>query len=150
MTACYPIHPELFDQLFGSWSTLEKFQQTRGVLRLMAGVIHSLWERNDASPLILAASVPIDEPRVQSELTRYLEDQWLPVIVRDVDGENSVPLALDRENAATLGRVSAARRVARTIYMGSAPTANAATRGIDDKRIQLGLSHPWRASGDVR
>jgi hypothetical protein len=86
--------------------------------------------------------VPIDEPRVQSELTRYLEDQWLPVIVHDVDGETSIPLALDRENAATLGRVSAARRVARTIYMGSAPTANAATRGIDDRRIRLGAVNP--------
>jgi len=40
----YPIHPELFDRLFGSWSTLEKFQRTRGVLRLMAAVIHALWE----------------------------------------------------------------------------------------------------------
>ena len=142
MTSCYPIHPELFDQLFGAWSTLEKFQQTRGVLRLMASVIHALWERGDQSPLILPASVPIDETRVQSELTRYLEEQWVPVIARDVDGEGSVPLALDRENPATLGRLSAARRVARTIYVGSAPTANAAARGIDDRRIKLGCVQP--------
>ena len=27
------------------WSTLVKFQRTRGVLRLMAAVIHSLWEK---------------------------------------------------------------------------------------------------------
>jgi len=142
MTACFPIHPELFDQLFGAWSTLEKFQQTRGVLRLMASVIHELWERGDQGPLIVPASVPIDEPRVQSELTRYLEEQWVPVIERDVDGEHSLPLALDRENAATLGRLSAARRVARTIYMGSAPTAHAATRGVDDRRIKLGCVYP--------
>src|SRR5262249_3920962 len=32
----YPIHPELFDRLYGEWSTLERFQRTRGVLRLMA------------------------------------------------------------------------------------------------------------------
>jgi predicted AAA+ superfamily ATPase len=41
----YPVHPELFDRLFNDWSTLDKFQRTRGVLRLMAAVIHSLWER---------------------------------------------------------------------------------------------------------
>ena len=41
----YPIHPELFDRLYNDWSTLDKFQRTRGVLRLMAAVIHSLWER---------------------------------------------------------------------------------------------------------
>ncbi len=36
MELSYPIHPELFDRLFGDWSTLDKFQRTRGVLRLMA------------------------------------------------------------------------------------------------------------------
>src|SRR5262249_38665372 len=40
----YPIHPEIFDRLYTDWSTLVKFQRTRGVLRLMAAVIHSLWE----------------------------------------------------------------------------------------------------------
>ena len=50
LTAAYPIHPELFDRLYGEWSTLDKFQRTRGVLRLMAAVIHELWERNDSEP----------------------------------------------------------------------------------------------------
>ena len=45
----YPIHPELFDRLYNDWSTLDKFQRTRGVLRLMAAVIHSLWERKDSN-----------------------------------------------------------------------------------------------------
>src|SRR5450759_5350715 len=43
----YPIHPEVFDRLYEDWSTLVKFQRTRGVLRLMAAVIHSLWEKGD-------------------------------------------------------------------------------------------------------
>ena len=29
----YPIHPELFDRLFTDWSSIAKFQRTRGVLR---------------------------------------------------------------------------------------------------------------------
>jgi predicted AAA+ superfamily ATPase len=36
ITAAYPIHPEIFDRLYNDWSTLLKFQRTRGVLRLMA------------------------------------------------------------------------------------------------------------------
>ena len=39
----YPIHPELFDRLYEDWSSLERFQRTRGVLRLMNTVIHALW-----------------------------------------------------------------------------------------------------------
>ena len=38
----YPIHPELFDQLYAGWGSLERFQRTRGVLRLMAQAIHEL------------------------------------------------------------------------------------------------------------
>jgi hypothetical protein len=142
LAAAYPIHPELFDRLYGEWSTLDKFQRTRGVLRLMAAVVHELWERSDANLLIMPATVPIDAPQVSSELTRYLEDGWTPVIESDVDGPNALPLRLDRENAPTLGRYSATRRVARTIYLGSAPTQQAANRGIDDRSVKLGCVQP--------
>jgi predicted AAA+ superfamily ATPase len=78
--AAYPIHPEIFDRLYTDWSTLVKFQRTRGVLRLMAAVIHSLWEKGDRSPLILPSTIPIDDQRVQFELTRYMSDNWVPII----------------------------------------------------------------------
>ncbi len=140
----YPIHPELFDRLYNDWSTLDKFQRTRGVLRLMAAVIHSLWERQDGSLLIMPGNVPVEDQIVQFELTRYLEDQWVPVLEKDVDGGNSLPLAMDRDNP-NLGRYSASRRVARTIYMGSAPTLRAAHRGIDERQIKLGCVQPGEA-----
>jgi hypothetical protein len=140
----YPIHPEMFDRLYNDWSTLDKFQRTRGVLRLMAAVIHSLWERQDSSVLIMPGNVPIDDQMVQFELTRYLEDHWVPVIEKDVDGSNSLPLSLDRENP-NLGRYSACRRVSRTIYMGSAPTFRASHRGIDDRQVKLGCVQPGEA-----
>ena len=139
--AAYPIHPEIFDRLYTDWSTLVKFQRTRGVLRLMAAVIHSLWEKGDKYPLILPANISIDDPRVQSELTRYLSDNWAPVIEKDVDGPTSLPLRLDSE-IPNLGKFSACRRVARAIYLGSAPTAAAAHRGIEDRRIKLGCVMP--------
>ncbi len=139
--AAYPIHPEVFDRLYTDWSTLVKFQRTRGVLRLMAAVIHSLWERGDRSPLILPATIPIDDPRVQSELTRYLSDNWAPILEKDVDGPSALPLQIDGEKP-NLGKLSATRRVARAIYLGSAPTASAAHRGIEDRQIKLGCVLP--------
>jgi predicted AAA+ superfamily ATPase len=139
--AAYPIHPEIFDRLYTDWSTLLKFQRTRGVLRLMAAVIHSLWEKGDRNPLILPSTVPIDDPRVQSELTRYLSDNWAPIIEKDVDGPNSLPLKIDGEQP-NLGKLHATRRVARAIYMGSAPTAAAAHRGVEDRRVKLGCVMP--------
>ncbi|MFZ5814452.1 MAG: Swt1 family HEPN domain-containing protein [Bacillota bacterium] len=139
--AAYPIHPEIFDRLYGDWSTLVKFQRTRGVLRLMAAVIHSLWEKGDRNPLILPANIAIDDPRVQFELTRYLSDNWVPVIEKDVDGANSLPMRIDGE-VPNLGKFGACRRVARTIYLGSAPTTTAAHRGLEDRRVKLGCVMP--------
>lgn len=143
--AAYPVHPELFDRLFNDWSTLERFQRTRGVLRLMAAVIHSLWERNDQSVAIMPAHMPIDDRNVQGELTQYLEDNWVPVIGKDVDGPHSLPLSLDRDNP-NLGKFSATRRVARTIFVGSAPTLKAANKGIDDRHIKLGCVQPGEST----
>jgi len=139
--AAFPIHPEVFDRLYTDWSTLLKFQRTRGVLRLMAAVIHSLWEKGDRSPLILPSTIPIDDPRVQFELTRYLSDNWVPIIGKDVDGPNSTPARIDAE-VTNLGKYAATRRVARTIYLGSAPTAATAHRGIEDRRVKLGCVMP--------
>jgi hypothetical protein len=52
--------PEIFDRLYEDWATLERFQRIRGVLRLMAAVIHELWMANDASLLIMPGSIPLD------------------------------------------------------------------------------------------
>lgn len=141
LQAAYPIHPEVFDRLYSDWSSLPKFQRTRGVLRLMAAVIHCLWEKGDRNPVILPCHIPIDDQRVQFELTRYLSDNWVPVIEKDVDGPNALPLRIDGD-VSNLGRFHASRRVARTIYLGSAPITKAANQGLEDRRVKLGCVMP--------
>lgn len=145
LKAAYPIHPEIFDRLYSDWSTLVTFQRTRGVLRLMAAVIHSLWQKGDSSPLILPANLSIDDSRVQFELTRYLPENWVPVIEKDVDGQHALPQRIDGD-VANLGKFSACRRVARTVYLGSAPSAGSAQRGLEDRRIKLGCVFPGESS----
>ncbi|HXJ55236.1 MAG TPA: DUF499 domain-containing protein, partial [Verrucomicrobiae bacterium] len=144
LKAAYPIHPEIFERLYQDWSGLVKFQRTRGVLRLMAAVIHRLWEGNDRSPLIVPASVPLDDPGIVSQLTGYLPGGWETVIEKDVDGMDALPRKLDGEKP-NLGRYSACRRVARTLFLGSAPIAGAANRGEEDRRIKLGCVLPGEA-----
>jgi predicted AAA+ superfamily ATPase len=141
LSAAYPIHAELFARLYDDWSALENFQRTRGVLRLMAAVIHWLWENDDRSLMILPGTVPVGDSAVQRELTRYIESSWVPVIDRDVDGPSSLPLKLDQDNPA-LQRYSATRRVARAIFLGSAATSKAAHQGLDDQHIKLGCVQP--------
>src|SRR5438552_1358884 len=78
------------------------------------------------------------------ELTRYLSDNWRPMIEKDVDGPNSLPLRIDSEKP-SLSRYSACRRVVRTVYLGSAPTVTAANRRLEDRRIKLGCVQPGEA-----
>lgn len=137
----YPIHPELFARLYEDWSTLERFQRTRGVLRLMATVVHALWSSGDQSPVILPATVPLSDATVVAELTRNLDDSWKPIIDADVDGPVSLPRTLDDE-IKNLGRYSAARRVARSVFLGSAPLVGTPNQGLDAARIRLGCALP--------
>lgn len=148
MISCYPIHPEIFDSLYEEWATMEHFQRTRGVLRLMAAVIHELWMANDASAMIMPGSLPLDVPTVKDELVRYLPETWNAIIDSEVDGKNSVPYQLDRSTA-RYGQKLAARRVSRCIMLGSAPTVRAQSiRGIEASRIRLGVIQPGENIAD--
>jgi len=140
MELSYPIHPELFDRLFGDWSALDKFQRTRGVLRLMALAISQLWQRGDQSLLIMPGNLPMDSGALVSEMRKYLEDGWDAVIKSDVDGENALPLRIDKDHK-HFGRISATRRAARTVYMDSAARPDSA-RGVDIKAVVLGCAQP--------
>lgn len=137
----YPIHPDLFDHLYTVWGSLKRFQRTRGVLRLMAQVIHTLWMENDSSLMLMPGSVPINSRRVEPELLHYLPDAWRNIIAADVDGRTSTPYAVD-QSAPNLNRYAAARRVARAVFMATAATEGQENPGIDDKRIHLGVVQP--------
>ena len=145
----YPIHPELFDTLYEEWSSLERFQRTRGVLRLMSTVIHALWTGEDASPLIMPASIPLSTSNVNSELTQYLQDSWKTIIDADVDGFNSEPARIDKEKP-LFGQRSLTKRLARTVFFGAAPTIapGSSHRGISAQRVFLGAAIPGDVPGN--
>lgn len=140
----YPIHPELFACLNEDWSSLERFQRTRGVLRLMNTVIHALWVGDDTSPLILPGSIPMSTSSVNSELTQYLPDLWKSVIDADVDGPNSEPARIDASKT-VFGQRSLTKRLARTVFFAAAPTIGSAQKGVERQRVFLGTAVP----GDV-
>ncbi|MCH3999398.1 MAG: DUF499 domain-containing protein [Lachnospiraceae bacterium] len=153
LISCYPIHPEVFERLYGDWATLEHFQRTRGVLRLMAAVIHELWMADDESAMIMPGSLPLDMPNVRDELVRYLPDTWNSIIDREVDGKDSIPYQKDQANI-RYGQHLSCRRVARTIMLGSAPSTSAlrdqGLRGLEISRIMLGTVQPGESVANFK
>ena len=144
----YPIHPEVFDRLYEDWTTIDGFQRTRGVLKLMAKVIYRLWKDDNKDLMILPGSLPLHDGSSRNELTYYLPAGWDAVIERDIDGDRAETTELENKEP-RFGQVGAARRVARTIFLGSAPSSVAtkvATRGIDRARVLLGCLQPGQAS----
>jgi uncharacterized protein len=144
----YPIHPEVFDRLYEDWTTIDGFQRTRGVLKLMAKVIYRLWQDDNKDLFIMPGGLPLYDGSTRNELTYYLPAGWDAVIERDIDGDRAETTELENKEP-RFGQISAARRVARTLFLGSAP-ASAATkvsiRGIDRARVILGCLQPGQPS----
>jgi predicted AAA+ superfamily ATPase len=119
----------------------------------MAAVIHELWMANDAGAMIMPGSIPLDMPQVRDELVRHLPDTWNSIIDREVDGKDSIPYQKDKANP-RYGRILAARRVSRTVMLGSAPSTSAlrdqGIRGLETTRILLGAVQPAENIADFK
>ncbi|GAB6046184.1 ATP-binding protein [Methyloparacoccus murrellii] len=136
----YPIHPEVFDRLYEDWSSLDNFQRTRGVLKLMAKVIHRLWKDGNNDPMIMPGSLPLYDGDTRNDIIYYLPQGWDPVMDKDVDGERAETTDIDSQDT-RFGSLQACRRCARAVFLGSAPsTAHQMVRGIELERVLLGAA----------
>ena len=149
LRACYPFHPEIFDLLYGEWSTLQDFQKTRGVLQLLALVVRTLWNNDAAEPVILPASLPLGAPDVAALVRERLNaPAWGAVLDSEVDGPNAAAVRLDGDET-VFGSIHAARSVARAIFFATAPGAAGNVRGAALDRILLGCAFPGVSTGTL-
>ena len=147
LCSSYPIHPEIFDRLYGDWSTLDKFQRTRGVLQYLAVIIHRLWNENNQDALIMPGSIPLDDSVVRQKSLQHLPQGWEPVIETEVDGPRAETHFIDGEDT-RFGSVQAAHRTMRTVFLGSAPSvSDQVVKGIQSERILLGAVQPGQTIG---
>lgn len=150
----YPIHPEVFDRLYEDWSSLDNFQRTRGVLKLMAKVIHRLWKDGNNDLMIQPASLPLYDADVRNEAIYYLPPGWDPVLERDIDGERATTTEMDSTRP-LFGSIHACRRLARTVFLGSAPDAgifggSKHHRGLELEHLMLGAAQPGQVIGHYK
>src|SRR5262249_55881238 len=110
--------------------------------------IHRLWKDDNKDYMILPASIPLYDGNTRSDLVHYLKLGWDSVIDGDIDGDKAETTELE-DKEVRFGQLNAARRVARTPFLGSAPSSVATkpgSRGLDRARVLLGCLQPGQSS----
>ena len=64
----YPFHPTLIDFLNNKLAQAENFQGTRGVLRTLAMTVRSIWNKQEAIPLIHVSNIDMRNSAIVNEL----------------------------------------------------------------------------------
>lgn len=140
LRAAYPVHPELFGILQERWSTLDKFQRTRGVLKLMAQIVFRLWRDEHAAPMIMPGHVPLADDKVRAGIIEPLDKAYDAVLAGEVAGDTARPAQLEARGG-TMGQSRAATRAATATFLATAPFGPT-NRGYEISRIRLACAVP--------
>ncbi|WP_407194615.1 DUF499 domain-containing protein [Bradyrhizobium sp. STM 3566] len=140
LNAAYPVHPELFLILQGDWGGLEKFQRTRGVLKMMAQIVYRLWRDGHAAPMILPGDVPLTDDKVRANALVPLPTGYDAVISKEVAGDLSKPAQIEARSPA-IGKNKAVTRAATALFMGTSPHGST-NRGMEVARLRLACAIP--------
>ena len=106
MERSYPFHPNLIDTLHDRVSTISEFNQTRGMLRLLARVIRQIVEERPPCKIIGVSDIRLDNPEIKDELTVRLNQNLGTVI--DVDCVKHAGEADGTKSVSVVGPMAAA------------------------------------------
>ena len=141
MRRAYPLHPDILRRFSGDWSVLEKFQRTRGILKIMADVVYSLWRGESQAPLITPAMLPFHDVKVRTALTEPLDRAFGPILQSEVDGEQAHTARIEARRPRFM-RTRAATRAARSVFFATAPHAGARRGGMTGGELRLACAQP--------
>ena len=123
--AAYPFHPTVLSVFERKWQALPRFQQTRGVLRLLALWVSKAYrdgyQGNHRDPLIGLGTAPLDEPMFRTAVFEQLGEPRLEgAVTTDICGKrDSHAQRLDREADETIKKARLHTKVATTIFFES-------------------------------
>ena len=141
MRRAYPLHPEILARFAGDWSVLEKFQRTRGILKIMAGAVYALWRGESTAPLITPALLPFRDVRVRTALLEPLDRAYGPILQKEVDGDDALTAQIEARRP-RIDRIRAATGAARAVFFATAPHAGDARGGISGAELRLACARP--------
>ena len=141
MRRAYPLHPEILRRFSGDWSVLEKFQRTRGILKIMANAVYALWSGESRTPLITPAMLPFRDVKVRTALLEPLHSAFGPILQSEVDGDQSLTARIEARRPRFL-KARAATLAARAVFFATAPHAGARRGGMTGSELRLSCAQP--------
>lgn len=115
--ASYPFLPEVIDVLYHRWGSFPTFQRTRGVLRLLSLVIHSLKDSNIS--YISLADFDLGQQELRQELLKHIGSEFNSVIASDISGPEAGAQKVNNALGAAYRGLRIGARTATTIFLHS-------------------------------
>ena len=125
LKASYPFHPSVLSVFERKWQGLPRFQQTRGVLRLLALWVSEAYvagyKGDHKDPLISLGTAPLGDPLFRQAVFEQLGEARLEAAVTtDIIGKDHAhALRLDAEGAPDVKKARLHRKVATAVFFES-------------------------------
>jgi hypothetical protein len=113
----YPFFPEVISVLYQRWGSFPTFQRTRGVLRLLSLVVHSL--SHSGRPYITPADFELGNEEIRRELIKHIGNEFDSVIGADITGSASGSKKIDKTLGKSFLGLSLGSRSSTTIFLYS-------------------------------
>lgn len=113
----YPFMPEVIDILYHRWGSYITFQRTRGVLRLLSLVVHTLKQKNNA--YISLADFNLGNQEIRQELLKHIDAQFNSVIGNDITGAEAGCKKVNQSLGRSYQGLNIGTRTATSIFLYS-------------------------------
>ncbi len=149
----YPFHPLVLSVFERKWQTLPRFQQTRGVLRLLAQWVSNAYQQGfkgaHRDGLIGLGTAPLDDPLFRRAAFEQLgEDRLEGAITTDIVGKpGSFSTRLDSAAVETIKKARLHRKVATSIFFESSGGQQHKEASLPE--IRLAVAEPNLDMGNV-
>jgi hypothetical protein len=151
--ASYPFHPSVLSVFERKWQSVPKFQQTRGVLRLLAlWVQHAYtqaYKKTHPDPLLTLGTAPFADSIFRTAVFEQLGSRALETaVITDIAGrKDSHAVALDEESVEAIRAERLHQKVATVVFFESNGGTTRSEATVPEIRIAVG--HPNLDLGNI-
>lgn len=151
--ASYPFHPSVLSVFERKWQQLPRFQQTRGILRLLALWVSKAYQDGyrgaHQDPLISLGTAPLEDSFFRSAVFEQLGESKLEgAVTTDICGkDDSHSLVMDKEAVQSVKKSRLHRKVATSIFFESNGGMMKSEATLSE--IRLAVAEPGLDIGNV-